>query len=95
MLPLRAGVLQPRLDLLPDSLPAVPKLQFGHGTLISSAVGRRGPEQQPQRCSQLIFYSWPGYASVSPALKSPCASVTGSGKTHPEVAGMGTRCLWG
>lgn len=45
MLPLRAGVrdpplhplLHPLLDLLPDPLPAVPKLQFGHGTLISSA----------------------------------------------------------
>lgn len=45
MLPLRAGVrdpplyllLHPLLDLLLDPLPAVPKLQFGHGTLISSA----------------------------------------------------------
>lgn len=104
MLPLRAGVrdpplhplLHPLLDLLPDPLPAVPKLQFERPRDPHFlCMGRRGAEQQPQRCRQLIFYSWPGSASVSPTLKSPCASVTGSGRTHPGVARVGTRCQWG
>lgn len=87
-------LLHPLLDLLPGpcrpcqscSSPMGPSFLL-HGQTWSRAA--------PQRCSQLIFCSWPGYASVSPTLKSPCASITGSGRTYLGFVEMGTKCLWG